>query len=359
MCADSPGIQNPVGPRKRYAGLKVLVTGGTGSFGHTVVDHLLDRGCDEIRILSRDELKQEGMRNRLSGRGCVRFFIGDVRDRASVDRAMPGIDLVFHAAALKQVPSCEFFPLEAVATNVLGSANVIQSAISHGARSVVLLGTDKAVQPVNAMGMTKALMEKVGQSTARELSLNGSRTTVCSVRYGNVLYSRGSVVPLYVEQLRRGEPLTVTEPSMTRFLLPLREAVDLVEFALHHGQNGDMFIRKAPSCSIGDLAQAVQNLFDVQVGTKVIGIRHGEKLYETLATRQELRHSQDLGDYYRVQMDDRDLNYSLYFSEGDPDAIDVDDYHSDNATRLSVAEVESVLEALPEIERQRDWTGVR
>lgn len=342
-----------------YKGLKVLVTGGTGSFGNTVVDHLLDRACEEVRILSRDELKQESMRNRLGGRGCVRFFIGDVRDRESVDRAMAGIDLVFHAAALKQVPSCEFFPLEAVSTNVLGSANVIQSGVSHGVRSIVLLGTDKAVQPVNAMGMTKALMEKVGQSTARELLLNGSGTAVCSVRYGNVLYSRGSVVPLFMEQLKRGEPLTVTEPSMTRFLLPLQEAVELVEFAFHHGQNGDIFIRKAPSCTIGDLAQAMQNIFALQLGTKGIGIRHGEKVYETLATRQELRHSEDLGDYYRVRMDDRDLNYSLYFSEGDPDGIGVDDYHSHNATRLSVTEVEAVLQSLPEIRREQETVGLR
>lgn len=353
---DADALQQSFGA---YAGLKVLVTGGTGSFGNTVIDHLMQQGCDEVRILSRDEAKQEAMRNRLAGAGNVRFFIGDVRDRASVDRAMPGIDLIFHAAALKQVPSCEFFPLEAVSTNVLGSANVIQSGVSHGVRSVVLLGTDKAVQPVNAMGMTKALMEKVGQSTARELSLNGSHTTVCSVRYGNVLYSRGSVVPLFVEQVKRGEPLTVTEPSMTRFLLPLPEAVDLVKFAFQHGQNGDVFIRKAPSCTMGDLAQAVQNVFRFQVGTKVIGIRHGEKVYETLATRQELRHSEDLGDYYRVRMDDRDLNYSLYFSHGDPDEIDVDDYHSHNTTRLSVAEVEAILGTLPEIRREQEQAGVR
>lgn len=333
-----------------YADTTVLVTGGTGSFGNIVAEQLLDRGCREIRILSRDEAKQDVMRNRLAGRGNLRFFLGDVRDRASVDRVMSGANLVFHAAALKQVPSCEFFPQEAVATNVLGSGNVIDSAVAHRVRNVVLLGTDKAVYPINAMGMTKALMEKVAQATARELALNGASTTVCSVRYGNVLYSRGSVVPLFLEQVRRGEPLTITEPSMTRFLLPLAHAVDLVEFAFAHGANGDVFIRKAPASTIADLAEAVQNIFGRHVGTKVIGIRHGEKVYETLATRQELRQSEDLGEYYRVRMDDRDLNYALYFSEGDPEEAALDDYHSHNTVRLSVPEVERVLLGLPEVQ---------
>lgn len=337
---------------RRYDDTTVLVTGGTGSFGNTVVEHLFSRGCREIRILSRDEAKQEAMRNRLAGQGNVRFFIGDVRNRASVDRVMAGTDLVFHAAALKQVPSCEFFPLEAVATNVSGSANVIDSAVAHRVRNVVMLGTDKAVYPINAMGMTKALMEKVAQATARELALDGSETTVCSVRYGNVLYTRGSVVPLFVEQLKRGEPLTVTEPAMTRFLLPLAHAVDLVEFAFANGGNGDVFIRKSPASTMADLAQAVQNVFDRPVGTKVIGIRHGEKIYETLATRQELRQSEDLGDYFRVRMDDRDLNYALYFSEGDAEEATVDDYHSHNTTRLDVPEVEKVLLTLPEIQAE-------
>lgn len=334
---------------RSYNDVTVLVTGGTGSFGNTVVDYLFRTGCREIRVFSRDETKQDIMRERLAGRGNVRFYIGDVRSRESVDRAMPGVDLVFHAAALKQVPSCEFFPLEAVATNVLGSANVIQSAMAHGVRSVVMLGTDKAVYPVNAMGMTKALMEKVTQATARELALNGQRTTVCSVRYGNVLYSRGSVIPFFVAQIKRGEPLRITEPSMTRFLLPLDRAVELVEYAFTHGDNGDVFIRKAPACTIGELAQAIQNIFDRQVGTKVIGIRHGEKLYETLATSQELRLSEDLGDYYRVRMDDRDLNYALYFTEGDPGIAPLDDYHSHNTTRLKVPAIEALLLGLPEI----------
>lgn len=333
-----------------YDDRTVLITGGTGSFGNTVVDHILRRGCKEVRILSRDETKQDDMRNRLRSLGNVRFFIGDVRDRTSVDRVMPGVDIVFHAAALKQVPSCEFFPLEAVATNVLGSANVIDSAVVHGVRTAVLLGTDKAVYPINAMGMTKALMEKVAQATARELALDSATTTVCTVRYGNVLYSRGSVVPLFVEQVKRGEPLAVTEPSMTRFLLPLAQAVDLVEFAFSNARNGDIFIRKAPASTIGDLAQAVQNIFDRQVGIKIIGIRHGEKPYETLATRQELRRAEDLGTYYRVQMDDRDLNYSLYFSEGDRQVAPLDDYHSHNTTHLSVSEVETMLLDLPEVQ---------
>lgn len=334
-----------------YADKAVLVTGGTGSFGNTVVDRLRGKGCREIRILSRDEAKQSAMRLRVSGRSeKIRFYIGDVRDRSSVDTAMRGINLVFHAAALKQVPSCEFFPLEAVATNVLGSANVLHSAVAHGVDKVVLLGTDKAVLPINAMGMTKGLMEKVAQATARELLVDDASTTVSTVRYGNVMYSRGSVIPLFVEQIRQGDPLTMTEPSMTRFMLPLPHAVDLVEFAFQRAENGDLFIRKAPACTIADLAEAMQRVFDRPVGTKRIGIRHGEKLYETLATREELRRAEDIGDYLRVRMDDRNLDYSLYFSEGDREEIAVDDYHSHNAPQLSVPEVEALLRTLPEIE---------
>ncbi len=335
-----------------YTDTGVLVTGGTGSFGTTLVEHLIARGCPEIRVLSRDETKQDAMRNRLQGRTAVRFFLGDVRNRASVDRAMGGVDLVFHAAALKQVPSCEFFPLEAVATNVIGSANVVESADSHNVSRVVLLGTDKAVYPINAMGMTKALMEKVGQATARDLLRDRRSTTVCMTRYGNVLYSRGSVVPLFVEQIKRGEPLTITEPSMTRFLLLITAAIDLVEFAWTHGKNGDVFVRKAPACTVADLAEALQNIFRRDVGTKRIGVRHGEKLYETLATRAELRRADDLGDYYRIPMDDRDLDYALYYSEGDPTEASLDDYHSHNATQLGVAEVEEMLLGLPQIQAE-------
>lgn len=336
----------------------VLITGGTGSFGNAMVDHLRGRGCREVRIFSRDEVKQDAMRRRVASDGNVRFFIGDVRDRASVDRVMHGVDYVFHAAALKQVPSCEFFPLEAVATNVVGSGNVIRSAVAHQVSSVVLLSTDKAVLPINAMGMTKALMEKVGQSAARELSLDGGNTTVSVVRYGNVMYSRGSVIPLFAEQLKAGQPLTVTEPTMTRFLLPLDQAVSLVEFAFSNAQNGDIFVRKAPASTIGDLAEAMQDLFRRPVGTKRLGIRHGEKLFETLASSQELRHSEDCGDYLRLQLDDRDLNYTPYFDEGDPEEISIEDYTSHNTSRMGVAEVEALLLTLPEIRADLAELGV-
>ena len=337
---------------RSYTNTRVLVTGGTGSFGTTLIDHLLQRECGEIRVLSRDETKQDAMRNRLEGHDAVRFFLGDVRSRESVDRAMRGIDLVFHAAALKQVPSCEFFPAEAVATNVLGSANVVESAVRHDVARVVLLGTDKAVYPVNAMGMTKALMEKIGQAEARTLLRDGESTKVCMTRYGNVLYSRGSVVPRFVDQIKRGEPLTITEPYMTRFLLLLTAAVDLVELAWNCGENGDVFVRKAPACTVADLAQAVQNIFGRDVGTRRIGIRNGEKLHETLATRAELRRAEDLGDYYRIRMEEGDLDYASYFSEGDPTEDWFEDFNSHNTKQLGVAEVESLLLALPEIQTE-------
>ncbi len=306
--------------RPSYEGKTVLITGGTGSFGSTVTRKLVHRGCKQIRILSRDEAKQDAMRNSLEDGHNVRFYIGDVRDAQSVKSAMHGVDLVFHAAALKQVPSCEFFPLEAVATNVLGSANVIRAAVTRGVQTVVLLSTDKAVYPINAMGMSKALMEKVGQAAAREA--NGTGTRVCTVRYGNVMYSRGSVIPLFVKQLSEGKMLSVTEPDMTRFLMPLSHAVDLVEYALLMAEQGDVFIRKAPASTVGDLAIAVQNVFGKQVGMSRIGIRHGEKMYETLATAQELRLAEDMGEYYRIPLDDRDLNYDKYFKEGDEDTAD-------------------------------------
>lgn len=341
-----------------YQGKRVLVTGGTGSFGNAMVDHLRGRMCGEIRIFSRDEAKQDAMRRRVAADGNVNFFIGDVRDRESVDRVMRGVDLVFHAAALKQVPSCEFFPLEAVATNVIGSGNVVRSAVANGAASAVLLSTDKAVLPVNAMGMTKALMEKVGQSAGRELSLNGGETTVSIVRYGNVMYSRGSVIPLFVEQIKAGKPLTITEPTMTRFLLPLAEAVSLVEFAFTNADNGDIFVRKAPASTIGDLAEAMQNVFGRSVGSERMGIRHGEKLYETLASSHELRSSEDRGDYLRLRMDDRDLNYKHYFEEGDPAEIEIEDYNSHNTQRLTVPEVEKMLLTLPEIQSELKALGI-
>lgn len=329
----------------------VLITGGTGSFGKTMLRDILDRGCKEIRILSRDEEKQDMLRNSLRS-SCVRFYIGDVRDRDSVMRAMAGVECVFHAAALKQVPSNEFFPLEAVRTNVLGSENVIRAAIDSRVRSLVLLSTDKAVQPVNAMGMTKALMEKLGYAAARSLGSN-SNTTISMVRYGNVMYSRGSVIPLFIQQIKQGQAITVTEPSMTRFLMPLRDSVALVHHAFDHARQGDLFIRKAASSTIEVLIRALLDLFDVpDHPIKVIGWRHAEKLYETLATAQELGQADDMGDYYRIKMDSRDLNYQSYFSEGDSKTAQNVDYHSHNAVQLDVRGVKKLLSSLPEVQAE-------
>ena len=315
---------------------------------------VLDRGFREIRIFSRDELKQEEMRIRLNSLK-VKFHIGDVRDLSSVDAAMHGVDYVFHAAALKQVPSCEFFPMQAVLTNVVGSQNVIESAMRHKVRRVVCLSTDKAVYPVNAMGMTKALMEKVAQGLAR--SRVEGETVISSVRYGNVMYSRGSVIPLFVEQLLSGKPLTITEPSMTRFLLPLPLAIDLVLFAFEHAKQGDIFIRKADACNLINLVSAMKMLFGINAPVQTIGIRHGEKIFETLATREELRRSEDMGEYYRVSMDDRDLNYAKYFTEGEVGELGVEDYTSHNTRQLSVPEVEKLLRELPEIQNALTQLG--
>lgn len=309
---------------------------------------LLDDGVEEVRILSRDEEKQDALRNQL-GDPRVRYHIGDVRDRDTVDRAMTGVNAVFHAAALKQVPSCEFFPLEAVRTNILGSENVIRSAIAAGVRRVICLSTDKAVHPINAMGMSKAMMEKLAQSAARELGRDG-RTIVACVRYGNVMYSRGSVIPLFVKQIAAGRPITITEPSMTRFLMPLRDSIDLVRFALAHAGQGDLFIRKAAASTIGDLATALTELFEVpEQEIRVIGWRHAEKLFETLATQQELATGEDMGEYWRLQLDERDLNYSGYFSEGETELGLAEDFHSHNAERLDVPGIKSLLLSLPEI----------
>jgi UDP-N-acetylglucosamine 4,6-dehydratase len=326
------------------AGATVLVTGGTGSFGGTMVRRLLAGDVGEVRILSRDELKQDMMRREIDD-VRVRFYLGDVRDHSSVDRATRGVDHVFHAAALKQVPSCEFFPLEAVRTNILGSANVIEAANANGVRSVVCLGTDKAAYPVNAMGMTKALMEKVAQAFARNNPT--ARTVVSTVRYGNVMMSRGSVIPLFVEQVRTGRPLTVTDPDMTRFLMSLDDAVSLVEHAFDHAQPGDLFVRKAPASTVGDLATAVARAMDTEPDVRVIGTRHGEKLFETLATREELRRAEDQGDFYRVSVDARDLNYGEYFDEGDAGEAATDDYHSHNTERLDVDQVVHLLHSQP------------
>jgi UDP-N-acetylglucosamine 4,6-dehydratase/5-epimerase len=324
-------------------GATVLVTGGTGSFGGTMVRRLLAGGVAEVRILSRDELKQDDMRRALDD-PRLRFYLGDVRDYASVDRATRGADFIFHAAALKQVPSCEFFPLEAVRTNVFGSANVVEAANANGVRSVVCLGTDKAAYPVNAMGMSKALMEKVAQAFARNNPT--ARTVVSTVRYGNVMMSRGSVIPLFVEQARAGRPLTVTDPSMTRFLMSLDDAVELVEHAFVEARPGDLFVRKAPASTVGDLAVAVALAMGCEPDVKVIGTRHGEKLYETLATREELHRAKDEGEYFRVPVDARDLNYGEYFDEGEADRF-VDDYNSHNTERLDVDEVMALLQELP------------
>ena len=337
---------------KDLTGKTILIPGGTGSFGEAVLGELLKSDCKEIRIFSRDELKQEMMRIKYAN-PKLKFYIADVRSRDSVDHAMDGVDLVFHATALKQVPSCEFFPMQAVMTNIIGSHNVIDSAIAHGVQSVVCLSTDKAAYPINAMGMTKALMEKVALSLTR-MQPNIS-TTVSCVRYGNVMYSRGSVIPLFVGQIQQNKPITITIPSMTRFLLPLKDAVDLVLFALSKANQGDLFIKKAPACTIGDLAKALKNIFNSNVPENIIGIRHGEKLYETLATREELQRAEDMGDYYRIRLDDRNLNYvnyGKYFTEGSIEEAEMDDYTSHNTQRLNVKEVEQLLLTLPEIKAE-------
>lgn len=333
----------------RFDGKVILITGGTGSFGNELLQIIKDTDVNEIRIFSRDELKQEHMRIKLKN-PKVKFYIGDVRDRSSVDQAMEGVDLAFHAAALKQVPSCEFFPMQAVLTNIVGSHNVVESAIAHRIKSLVCLSTDKAVFPVNAMGMSKGMMEKIATAAARRLATGD--TMISSVRYGNVMYSRGSVIPLFIDQIKQGKPLTVTDPDMTRFLLSLRSAIDLVLFAFENAQQGDIFVRKAPACTVADLAQALTNLFNSDVPVQVIGTRHAEKLFETLATAGEITQSQDMGDYLRVSMDDRDLNYAKYFTEGSTEESTLDDYTSHNTERLSVTQVEALLLSLPDVQRE-------
>jgi len=334
-----------------FSGRRFAVTGGTGSFGQTMVARLLAAGAAEIRVLSRDEAKQDEMRRRLSD-GRVRYYVGDVRDAGAVRTVTRDIEFVFHAAALKQVPSCEFFPLEALRTNVLGSANVLEACERNGVASVVLLSTDKAVYPINAMGMTKALMEKLAQAHGRT-NLNAD-TTVSCVRYGNVMYSRGSVLPLFVEQIAKNRPLTVTDPMMTRFLMSLAESVELVEHAFAHARQGDVFIRKASACTIGDLVTALGNLFGIIPKLETLGIRHGEKMYETLASSEELRHAQDFGDFLRVPVDTRDLNYAPYVEEGEPAGDRPADFTSANTRRLAVPEIEALLLTLPEIRAQLD-----
>jgi UDP-N-acetylglucosamine 4,6-dehydratase len=328
------------------SGKTVLITGGTGSFGSTMTRRLLLQDVAQVRILSRDEAKQDDLRRSLSDERA-RFYVGDVRDQSSVADAVRGVDLIFHAAALKQVPSCEFFPSQAVLTNVVGSANVIEAASLAGVQSVVCLSTDKAVYPINAMGMTKALMEKTAQAFARN-NLT-SQTTVSIVRYGNVMHSRGSVIPLFVEQVKAGRPLTLTEPKMTRFLMSLAESVDLVEYAFAHATPGDLFVRKAPAATIHDLAVALARVFNVEPDLRIIGTRHGEKLFETLLSREEMAKAEDLGSYFRVPLDTRSLDYGIYHERGDSEQSDYDDYTSHSTARLDVAQVQLLLMSLPEI----------
>ncbi|MGE0232809.1 MAG: polysaccharide biosynthesis protein [Flavobacteriaceae bacterium] len=324
-----------------------LITGGTGSFGQTMLRHLLENDYDRIRIFSRDEEKQHWLRSQIAD-DRLEFMIGDVRDLPSLDRAMQGVDFVFHAAALKQVPSCEFFPIEAVRTNVLGSQNVIDAAVGAGVKKCVLLSTDKAVLPINSMGMTKGLMEKLVAAKARETV--PPRTVFSVVRYGNVMGSRGSVIPLFIDLLLKGRPLTVTDPAMTRFLLPLPQTVELVEHAFHHAEQGDIFIRKAPASNMGVLAEAMRQLFRSDVEIRTIGERHGEKLYETLATAAELARAEDMGDYYRIPVDTRSLNYAAFFQEGHKEVGERDDYHSHNTRQLGLEETKELLLTLPIIQ---------
>lgn len=317
-----------------------MITGGTGSFGNTVLKRFLSTDVREIRIFSRDEKKQEEMRIALNN-DKLKFYIGDVRNYDSVFQAMKGVDYVFHAAALKQVPSCEFYPSEAVRTNVLGSENVMEAAIARGVSRVVMLSTDKAVYPINAMGISKAMMEKFMVAKAR--MQNTGETVLCATRYGNVMASRGSVIPLFVSQLKEGKPLTVTDPNMTRFLMSLEESVDLVLYAFEHGKQGDIFVQKAPASTVADLAQALRELFQKNNPVNVIGTRHGEKLYESLISREEMAKAQDMGGYYRIPADNRDLNYAQFFSEGEEKISHQEDYNSHNTERLNVEQVKNLL----------------
>lgn len=331
-----------------FDGKVLMITGGTGSFGNTVLKRFLQTEVREIRVFSRDEKKQEDMRLRLRS-DKVTFHIGDVRNYESISQSMAGVDYVFHAAALKQVPSCEFYPMEALRTNVIGTENVLNAAIVHGVARVVILSTDKAVYPINAMGLSKAMAEKVMVARSRMVPKGGP--VFCATRYGNVMASRGSVIPLFVEQLRTGRPITVTDPKMTRFLMSLEDSVDLVLHAFLHAESGDIFIQKSPASTIGDLAQALREMFAPDAAIQVIGTRHGEKLYETLVSREEMARSEDSGRYYRVSIDDRTLNYEKYFVEGEQRVSDLDDYTSHNTQRLDVAGVKAVLSKLDYIQQ--------
>ncbi len=330
-----------------FTGKTLLITGGTGSFGNAVLNRFLDTDIKEIRVFSRDEKKQDDMRHEFQARlpqaaGKIKFFIGDVRDLHSVKNAMHGVDYIFHAAALKQVPSCEFFPMEAVKTNVIGTDNVLTAAIDAGVKTVICLSTDKAAYPVNAMGTSKAMMEKVIVAKSR----TADNTKICCTRYGNVMCSRGSVIPLWIDQIRAGNPITITEPTMTRFIMSLEEAVDLVLFAFEHGVSGDILVQKAPACTIETLAKAVTGLFNPGHEIKVIGIRHGEKMYETLLTNEECANALDLGNFYRVPSDKRDLNYDKYFKEGDVQRNTLTEFNSNNTELLNVEQVQQKLLSL-------------
>lgn len=331
----------------------LLITGGTGSFGNAVLKRFLDSDIREIRIFSRDEKKQDDMRHQLQS-PKVKFYIGDVRDRRSVDSAMVGVDYIFHAAALKQVPSCEFFPMQAVQTNVYGTENVLDSAIAHGVKNVVVLSTDKACYPINAMGISKAMMEKVAIAKARQLGKE-AKTTICCTRYGNVMASRGSVIPLWADQIRAGNVITVTDPNMTRFMMTLDDAVDLVLYAFEHGNGGDLFVQKAPAATLDVLAAALKDLYKSDVPVRVIGTRHGEKLYETLVSREEMAKAEDMGEYFRIPCDTRDLNYDKFFVEGQEKVSVIEDYHSHNTARL---DVEGMKKLLLKLEMIREEVGM-
>ena len=337
----------------------LLITGGTGSFGNAVLNRFLATDIGEIRIFSRDELKQDDMRHFYQREypeysNKLKFYIGDVRDKQSIDKAMRGVDYIFHAAALKQVPSCEFFPIEAVKTNVLGTENLLQSAIDHGVKKVICLSTDKAAYPVNAMGTSKAMMEKVIVAKAR--TVDPEETTICCTRYGNVLCSRGSVVPLFISQIKEGKPLTITEPTMTRFVMSLEEAVELVVYAFQNAESGDIMVQKAPACTIEVLAQAVKEIFGSKEETKIIGIRHGEKMYETLLTNEECANAIDMGNFYRVPADKRGLNYDKYFTDGNLKRAELSEFNSNNTELMTVEEVKEKLLTLSYVQNElKDW----
>ena len=340
----------------------LMITGGTGSFGSTVLKHFLDSDLKEIRIFSRDEKKQDDMRHELQAKhpenaNKVKFYIGDVRNPQSIRDAMPGVNYIFHAAALKQVPSCEFFPMQAVQTNIIGTDNVLHAAIDAGVERVVCLSTDKAAYPINAMGISKAMMEHVIYANARVAAERGG-TTICCTRYGNVMCSRGSVIPLWIDQIRNGNPITLTEPKMTRFIMSLEEAVDLVLFAFEHGHNGDILVQKAPACTIQTQAEAVCELFGgKKEEIKVIGIRHGEKMYETLLTKEECAKAEDMGNFYRVPADNRGLNYDKFFKEGDTKRSEIEEFNSDNTYRLNLEETKAKIASLEYIQKELKGEG--